>query len=119
MTFERAVENTRTLFAAAHTAGVRRVVHISITNPSLDSPLPYFRGKAQLEKALQNSELSHAILRPTVIFSKEDILINNIAYLLRRLPIFALPGSGEYRLQPIFIEDVAALALEVGGKMKT
>jgi uncharacterized protein YbjT (DUF2867 family) len=110
----RAVENTARLFQAAAAAGVRRVVHISITNPSVDSPLPYFRGKALNEQALIQSGLSYAILRPTVLFGLEDILINNIAYLLRRFPVFALPGSGSYRLQPIFVDDLAALALEAG-----
>ncbi|HUJ31286.1 MAG TPA: NAD(P)H-binding protein [Candidatus Acidoferrum sp.] len=110
-TFERAVANTRMLFAAAKDAGVRKIVHISITNPSLDSRLPYFRGKAELERALQRSGLHYAILRPTVVFGREDILINNIAWLLRRLPLFAVPGDGEYRLQPVFVEDVSELAI--------
>jgi NADH dehydrogenase len=110
-TFERAVANTRMLFAAARDAGVRKVVHLSITNPSINSPLPYFHGKAQLEEALQSSGLQHTILRPTVIFGREDILINNIAWLLRRLPAFGIPGDGRYRLQPVFVDDVAELAV--------
>lgn len=113
-TFAMAVRNTQALFRAAKQAGVRRIVHTSITNPALDSPLPYFRGKAQLEKDLQESGLSHAILRPTVLFGSEDILINNIAYLVRRFPVFAIPGDGEYRLQPIFVEDYARLAVQLG-----
>jgi NADH dehydrogenase len=113
-TFQKAVRDTQALFRAAGQAGVRRIVHTSITNPSLDSPLPYFRGKAQLEKDLQASGLSYAILRPTVLFGPEDILINNIAYLLRRFPVFAIPGDGEYRLQPIFVEDYARLAVQAG-----
>jgi NADH dehydrogenase len=115
-TFDQAVENTQTLFRAAEEAGVRRIVHISITNPSEESPLPYFRGKALLEKAIRNSGLSYAIIRPTVIFGVEDILINNIAWLLRRFPIFAVPGAGEYQLQPIFVEDVAEVAISAAHK---
>jgi uncharacterized protein YbjT (DUF2867 family) len=111
-TFDRAVANTRALFRAAREAGVRRVVHVSITNPSAASPLPYFHGKALLEQSLRESGLSYAILRPTVIFGKEDILINNIAWLLRRFPLFAVPGSGRYRLQPIYVADMAELAVE-------
>jgi len=109
-----AVANTLTLFAAAKEAGVRRVVHVSITNPSEDSPLEYFRGKAQLERALVESGLSYAILRPAVLFGKEDILINNIAWLLRRLPVFGVFGDGRYRLQPIYVDDLARLAVEQG-----
>lgn len=109
-----AVRNTLTLFEAAKRAGVRRIVHISITNPSEDSPLEYFRGKAQLERALIESGLSYAILRPTVLFGAEDILINNIAWLLRHLPVFGIFGDGRYRLQPIYVDDLAALAVAQG-----
>src|ERR671924_1111896 len=80
----RAVENTRKLINAAKVAGVKRVVHISIANPSADSHLPYYWGKAANEKTVMESGLSYAILRPTVLYGGgEDILINNIAYLLR------------------------------------
>ena len=108
----RAVQNTRTLIQAAGRAGVRRLVHISITNPSPDSPLPYFSGKAANEQTVMASGMSYAILRPTVLVGPEDILINNIAYLLRRFPFFALPGSGDYRLQPVYVGDVADLAVQ-------
>lgn len=111
-----AVENTMRLFEAARAAGVRRVVHVSITNPSLDSPLPYFRGKAELESALEATGLSYAVLRPTVLFGREDILINNIAWMLRRFPVFPLPGDGRYRLQPIHVDDLAELAVSLGGE---
>jgi uncharacterized protein YbjT (DUF2867 family) len=109
-----AVENTRTLFAAAKEAGVERVVHISITNPSIDSPLEYFRGKAELEEALKATGIPYTILRPAVLFGKEDILINNIAWLLRKLPVFGVFGDGRYRLQPIFVDDLAQLAVAQG-----
>ena len=111
---EDAVQNTLTLFEAAKEAGVERVVHVSITNPSEHSPLEYFSGKGRLEKALIESGLSYAILRPTVLFGKEDILINNIAWTLRHLPVFGVFGDGSYRLQPIYVDDLAALAVEQG-----
>jgi len=109
-----AVENTLKLFEAAKQAGVRRIVHTSITNPSLDSPLEYFSGKASLEKALIDTGISYAILRPTVLFGNEDILINNIAWMLRHIPVFGIAGDGKYKLQPIFVDDFAALAVEKG-----
>jgi NADH dehydrogenase len=108
----RAVENTGILIKAAKAAGVKRVVHISITNPSSDSHLPYFWGKAANEKTVMESGMSYAILRPTVLVGDEDILINNIAFLLRRFPFFALPGDGSYRLQPVYVDDLAELAVE-------
>ena len=115
-TYEKAVENTRVLIGAAKEAGVRRFVHISITNASQDSALPYFKGKGKLEEALIESGLSYAIIRPAVIFGKEDILINNIAWILRRFPVFAVMGSGAYRLRPIFVEDMARIAVDAGQK---
>lgn len=109
-----AVENTLKLFAAAKEAGVQRVVHTSITNPSLDSDLEYFHGKAVLEKALMESGMSYSILRPAVIFGREDILINNIAWILRKMPVFPVFGYGSYRIQPIYVKDFARLAVEQG-----
>ncbi len=114
--YTKAVENSLRLFSAAREAGVKRIVHISITNPSLDSPYEYFSGKAKLEKAVLESGLSYAILRPAVLFGKEDILINNIAWFLRRFPIFGVFGDGKYRLQPMYVGDLADLAVEQGEK---
>ena len=111
---ETAVSNTLVLFKAAQEAGVERIVHVSITNPSLDSSLEYFNGKARLEQALIESGISYAILRPTVLFGKEDILINNIAWMLRKFPVFGVFGDGEYRVQPIYVDDLAKIAVEQG-----
>ncbi|MCZ2128241.1 MAG: NAD(P)H-binding protein [Anaerolineales bacterium] len=112
----KAVENTRALIAAAKSAGVRKVVHISIANPDIDSHLPYYWGKAKNEKAVIESGMAYAILRPTVLFGKEDVLINNIAYLIRRLPIFLQMGDGQYKIQPIYVEDLADLALQAAAQ---
>ena len=108
-TFEGAVRNSRVLIDAAARAGVRRIVHVSIANPSLNSPFGYYRGKAQLEQAVAASPLAYTILRPAVIFGLEDILINNIAWFVRKFPVFGIPGSGRYRIRPIFVEDMARL----------
>jgi len=112
--FADAIRNSRTLFDAARQAGVERIVHVSITNPSLDSPFEYFRGKAEVEEILRNSGVSYAILRPAVLFGEEDILVNNIAWMLRHLPVLGIFGKGDYRLQPIHVADLAALAVEQG-----
>lgn len=111
-TFETAVRNTHTLIAAAKDAGIRRIVHVSIANPSLESPLGYYRGKAQLEQAVIGSGLTYAIVRPTVIFGLEDILINNIAWFVRHFPVFAVPGDGRYGVRPIYVEDMARLMVD-------
>lgn len=111
MTFEKAVANSLTLIRAAEEAGIRRIVHLSITHALEESPFPYFRGKGLVEQAIRKSGLSYAILRPAVIFGHEDILINNIAYFLRRFPVFAVFGLGDYLVQPVYVEDVADLAV--------
>lgn len=107
-----AVRNTINLVDAAVRAGVRRIVHVSITGASDESPLPYFRGKGLVENYIRSSGLTHSIIRPTVIFGVEDILINNIAWFLRRFPVFPVAGRGDYPLQPVFVDDVARLAVE-------
>jgi NADH dehydrogenase len=114
VTFERAVHNSEILVDAARTAGVERIVHVSITNPSEDSRLPYFSGKARVERIVRDSGMRFAIVRPTVVFGREDILINNLAYILRRVPVFGVPGSGGYRVRPVAVEDVADLCVRAG-----
>jgi NADH dehydrogenase len=114
VTYEKAVGNTRILINAARQAGVRRIVHLSITHPSADSKLGYFKGKAEIEQMIIDSELGYAILRPTVIFGVEDVLINNIAWLLRHLPVFAIPWPGDYQLQPVYVVDVAEMTVSAG-----
>ncbi len=114
-----AVRNTKVLFDAAKRAGVRKVVHVSITNPAHGCGLEYFEGKAELEDALIETGMEYSILRPAVIFGREDILINNIAWFLRRLPYFGVPGNGRYRLQPIHVDDLAVLAVNYGASFES
>jgi uncharacterized protein YbjT (DUF2867 family) len=111
-TFDTAVANTRIMLDAATRAGVRKFVHMSVTNATEKSRLPYFRGKAMVERAIRESALSYAIIRPALIFGVEDILLNNIAWLLRKFPFFAIPGRGDYRVQPIFAADLAEMAAD-------
>jgi uncharacterized protein YbjT (DUF2867 family) len=111
-THRQAVENTKVLFSAAKEAGVMRIVHVSITNPDSTSALPYFRGKAELESSLRGLGISYCILRPTVLFGREDVLINNIAWSLRHFPLVGVFGEGDYRLQPIYVGDLAQAAAQ-------
>ena len=116
VTFDGAVANLRRLFEAAERAGVRRVVHVSVANPSLESPYPYFRGKAQTEDALRLVGVSHAIVRPTLVFGPEDILVNNIAWGLRHVPVYLIPGDGQGEVQPVSVRDTASICVEAGGR---
>lgn len=111
-----AVANSRVLFEAAAKAGVRRIVHVSITHPSLTSPYSYFRGKAEAEKALAETGVPYAIARPAILFGGDGVLVNNIAWLLRRLPVFAVGGQGAYRIRGIHVTDLARLCADLGGR---
>jgi uncharacterized protein YbjT (DUF2867 family) len=112
-TFANAVVNSRALFEAARRAGAARIVHVSIANPSIDSPLPYYRGKALVEQALAESGVPYVIVRPTFLFGGgRDILANNIAWILRRMPLFVVPGDGRYLVQPIHVDDLARICLQ-------
>jgi uncharacterized protein YbjT (DUF2867 family) len=112
-TFADAIANSRTLFEAAARAGVSRIVHVSIANPTIDSPLSYYRGKALVERSLADVGIPYSIVRPTWIFGGEcDILANNIAWILRRMPIFAIPGDGSYPVQPVHIDDLATICTQ-------
>jgi NADH dehydrogenase len=111
---DTAVSNCRTLFHAARQAGVERIVHVSITHPSITSPYPYFRGKAEVERILAEVSISYAVLRPAILFGGDGVLLNNIAWLLRKLPVFAIGGRGDYRIRPIHVADLARLAVEAG-----
>ena len=115
LTHDVAVENTKRLIEAARRAGVRRIVQTSIANPTA-STTSYYRGKAALEDAVKSSGLSYAIVRPTLLFGEGDVLINNIAWLLRHLPVFGIPGDGRYRLQPMHVKDHAGLLVAVGSE---
>ena len=110
-TFEQAVQNTAMLFKCAREAGVRKIVHISVTQASVESDLPYYRGKARQEQALIDSGVPYSIVRPTLVFGREDILVNNISWLIRKFPVFPIFGSGQYMVQPVFVEDLARIAV--------
>ena len=120
-TYGQAIERSRALFGAAERAGVERIVHVSITNPSIDSPLPYFRGKALVEDALAGSGVPYSIVRPTWLFGGDrDVLVNNIAWILRHTPVFTVPGDGAYPVQPVHVEDLARIctdAARAGGDL--
>ncbi len=116
LTFDRATTNVTSLIDAARQAGVSRLIHISITSADPDSLLPYFRGKGRIEQYLMQSGISYGILRPAIIFGSEDILLNNIAWMLRRFPFFTVPGDGNYRVQPVAVSDLAQLAVDLAAQ---
>lgn len=111
-----AAENSRVLFAAAARAGIKRIVHVSITHADPASPYPYFRGKGEVEVHLRAIGVPYAIARPAILFGGNGVLLNNIAWLLRHLPVFAIGGGGDYRIRPIHVGDLARLCADLGGQ---
>jgi uncharacterized protein YbjT (DUF2867 family) len=111
---DTAVTNLRTLFDAAARAGIQRIVHVSILHPDPSSPYPYFRGKAVAEQYLASVGVPYAIVRPAIFFGGDGVLLNNIAWLLRHLPVFAVGGRGDYRIRPIHVDDLARLCVRLG-----
>jgi len=118
VTYRWAIERSAAIFEAARRAGVHRVVHLSVIHAAHDAPTAYFRAKAEVEDALAASGLSHAIVRPTLSYGPGDILVNNLAWTLRRLPVFGVPGDGSYPIQPVHVDDVAAIAVQAGAATK-
>lgn len=114
ITYDWAIDRTRTLFEAARRAGVRRIVNLSVINAARDAPTAYFRAKAAVEDSLVSSGIPYAIVRPTVTFGPDDILVNNLAWTLRRVPVFGIPGDGRYPIQPVHIDDIADIVVRVG-----
>lgn len=115
-TWATVLDNTRTLLRAARSAGVTRVVQFSVSNASEASPYGYCRAKALAERELRESGLAHAIVRPTLIFGRGDLLLGNIAWTLRHSPVLLVPSGGRYATQPVSVEDVADLAVELAGR---
>ncbi|MGH9331483.1 MAG: SDR family oxidoreductase, partial [Vicinamibacterales bacterium] len=111
-TFERAVERAGVLLDRARRAGVRRIVHVSVSNADEASDLPYYRNKGRQERLVRESGLEFAILRPALVFGAGDILLNNIAWFLRRAPVFGVFGDGSCRVQPVAVDGFGALIAE-------
>ncbi|HEX6452298.1 MAG TPA: NAD(P)H-binding protein [Trebonia sp.] len=115
-THEVAVSNLKTLFGAAARAGIQRIVHTSILHADSASPYSYFRGKGEAEESLASTGVPYAIARPAIFFGGDGVLLNNIAWLLRHLPVFAIGGRGEYRVRPIHVDDMARLCVSLGSR---
>jgi uncharacterized protein YbjT (DUF2867 family) len=122
-TRESAVANSKILFDAAADAGVKRIVYVSILHADTASPYPYFSGKGQVERHLAAAGVPYAIARPAILFgdaadrgTSGSVLLNNIAWLLRRLPVFAIGDGGGYRVRPIHVGDLARLCVGLGAR---
>ena len=115
-TFDDAVRESGVLLEAAREAGVRRLVHISVVGADEAGETPYVRAKGRLEAVVRSSGMPFTIVRPTLTFGPDDILINNLAWALRRLPVYGIPDRGRYRVQPVHVDDVARICIEVASE---
>ena len=122
-TRESAVANSKVLFDAAARAGIARIVYVSILHADTGSPYPYFSGKGEVERHLAATGVPYAIARPAILFgssaalaSAASVLVNNIAWLLRHLPVFGIGDGGGYRIRPIHVDDLARLCADLGGR---
>lgn len=114
--YDALVQRSTALLAAAERAGVERIVHLSVANPSLESRYPYFRAKATVEEAMRGSSMPVAIVRPALMFGGRTALLNNLAWVLRHAPIFGVAGDGQYRVRGVHVDDVARICIEAGAR---
>ena len=113
--FERVMEQaTRDLVAAAKKAGARRFVLMSALGASEQSKdlVPYYHAKWDMEQTVTGSGLEHVIFRPSFIFGRDGGILPTFKRLARLAPVTPIIGSGTQRIQPIWIEDVAAYFVE-------
>lgn len=109
--YDVAVDRCRRLLDAATAAGVRRIVHLSVVQPDAASPYPYFRGKAEVEAHLAALPVPAAVVRPALVFGGEAAMLDDLARVLRRVPVFGLPAGGRFRVRPVHVDDVVDLCL--------
>jgi len=112
-TYDAAVANSCTLFRVAAQVGVRRIVHLSITHPDAASPLPYFSGKALVERDLATCGVPYAIARPAFLFGHDGVLINNVAWMMRHLPVVPVGDGGNYLMRGMHVADLARLCADL------
>jgi NADH dehydrogenase len=113
--FERIMsQGTRDLVAAAKDAGVRRFVHMSAlgTDESTKDLVPYYRAKWSMEETVKGSGLEHVIFRPSFVFARDGGALAQFRRIARLAPVTPIVGSGKQRIQPIWVEDVAAYFAE-------
>lgn len=114
--YDLAIERSRILIEAAAVAGVERIVQMSVIKPSPESPYAYFRAKAEVERLARSTGVPVACVRPALVFGPDAPLFENLAWILRRAPLFGVAGDGSYRVRPVHVDDVADLCVDLGSR---
>ena len=112
------VELARTLVAVCRDTGVRRLLHMSALNAATDGPSDYLRSKGEAEAIVRASGLDFTIVRPSVIFGREDKFLNMFASLLKAFPAMIVPAA-HARFQPVYVGDVARVLAESVERLDT
>jgi NADH dehydrogenase len=108
--YERVMtQGTRDLVEAARAAGVRRFVLMSAlgVDERTKDLVPYYRAKWDMERIVEGSGLEHVIFRPSFVFGRDGGALGLFVRLARWMPVTPIAGSGDQRIQPIWVEDVA------------
>lgn len=116
ITFKRLhVETTANLIRVAQESGIPRFIQMSANGARENAVTGYHQTKWEAELRLRDSDLDWTIFRPSLIFGRDDLFVNMLAGLIKKLPAVPVMGDGKYRLQPVSVEDIArsfVLALE-------
>jgi len=120
--FRRVMEQgTRDLVSAAKDAGVRRIVLMSALGTSEETKdlVPYYHAKWEMEQAVKGSGVDHVIFRPSFVFGRDGGILPTFRKLAKLTPATPIIGSGEQRIQPIWVDDVALYFAEALDKPET
>jgi uncharacterized protein YbjT (DUF2867 family) len=107
------VETAAKIARAARRAGTRRFVQVSGIGANTASPGRYIRSRGEGEAAVQTAFPGAVIVRPAVMFAPDDAFLTTILRLLRSLPVYPIFGDGRTRLQPVYVDDVAAAIAQI------
>jgi uncharacterized protein YbjT (DUF2867 family) len=107
------VETAAKIARTARRAGIRRFVHVSGISADTASPSSYIRSRGEGEAAVQTAFPGAVIVRPAVMFASDDAFLTTILRLLRSLPAYPVFGDGKTRLQPVYVDDVAAAIAQI------
>ncbi|HKJ04105.1 MAG TPA: complex I NDUFA9 subunit family protein [Geopsychrobacteraceae bacterium] len=99
---------TENLVAAAQKQGVKRYLQMSANGTRPDAVTDYHKTKWQAEEIIRNSDLEWTIFRPSLIYGPNDLFVNMLANMMRKLPVMPVMGNGKYRLQPVSVNDIAS-----------